>query len=271
MSLLPPGAEFHGQRVVLDAVLRWSRAIPEIRGAFLSGSGASGAMDRWSDLDLGFLCASDEARDALWSRRWDWDVLPWKHRFDADHIKQHFVIWWFEPGVQADMALYLRDELPQPEGAPYRVLWDETGTLEAWAAATALPAPGDPDWSNAWHEDERFWGWTAYCTRHIARDECYHIALEFFALRDILETWAARLAGMSALPGRHTERHVAAPELVRLATLFPRPDRASLRAALLDQIELYHELRARIDPLVVAAWRTRPATHEWVTQLVHEL
>ena len=59
MSILPPDDEIRGQRAVLDAVLRWSRAMPEIRGAFLSGSGASGAMDRWSDLDLGFLCASD--------------------------------------------------------------------------------------------------------------------------------------------------------------------------------------------------------------------
>ena len=271
MSILPPDDELRAHRAVLDAVLRWSRAMLEIRGAFLSGSAASGAMDRWSDLDLGFLCANEEARDALWSRRWDWDVMPWKHRFDAAHVKQHFVIWWFEPGVQADMALYARDELPPPEGAPYRVLWDETGTLEAWAAATTLPPPAEPDWSNAWHEDERFWAWTAYCARHVARDECYHVALEFFRLRDILETWEARLAGMSALPSRRTELRLEAAELARLVPLFPGPDRASLRAALLAQIALYHELRARIDPAVDAAWRTRPATREWVTEFVREL
>lgn len=271
MSASPVPAALPEHRAVLEAVLAWSRAQPELRGAFLSGSGATGELDASSDLDLGFLCADAEARAALWERRWDWEVMDWKHRFDADHVKEHFVIWWFGAGIQTDMALYVPGELPPPEGAPYRVLWDASGSLEAWAEATRLPPPAAPDWSRAWHEDERFWAWTAYCARHVERGECYHIALEFHALRDLLETWEARLSGLAALPSRRTEQALEPARLAELGALFPRPGRAELRRALLEQIELYHRLRARVEAAVAVEWRVDPSVHDWVTGWVRAL
>ena len=75
-------------------------------------------MDQDSDLDIGIFFGNPTDREKTWKNRWDWSVAPWFHRFDADHIKPHFVIYLFESNIKADINLYVQAELPGAGGAP---------------------------------------------------------------------------------------------------------------------------------------------------------
>lgn len=248
-------------RRVLEAILAHFR--PTAVGAWVSGSVARGGMDEESDVDLGVCFSTQEQRLAAWERRLDWEIAPWFHRFDADHVKPFFVIYLFAPKVKADIPLYTLADLPGPDGGPYVTAWDDTGRLREWAK-TAVPAAETVDWSPAVHEDERFWAWLVYSIQHIRRGELYSIASEFAALRDIVEQWQARLEHRARFSTRRAEQLGDTSEL---ADLFPRPERSSLKHALLKLIEIHDRQRADLD----LPWRTSDEARAQIRRWVEEL
>jgi predicted nucleotidyltransferase len=259
--------ELPDHRRVLEAILRYFRADPDAVGAWVSGSLARGDPDEFSDLDVGVCFRDERAREAAWGHRWDWPLQPWFHRFDADHVRPYFVIYLFEAAaeggtpVKADIALYIPGDLPPPEGGPYRLAWDDTEALTSWAART-IDQP--VDWTDAAHEDERFWAWTYYCLRHIQRGELYEVASELWWLRGIVETWRARLAGDPQFRYRRAESHYDVSEL---AETFPAPDRKSLKRALLKLIELHERQRTNVE----ADWRTSDDARRRIHAMVDAL
>ena len=246
---------------MLEAILAHFRRVAP--GAWVSGSVARGGMDEESDLDVGICFDSEAARRAAWDERLDWEIAPWFHRFDADHVKPFFVIYLFTPKVKADIPLYTLDDLPGPEGGPYVLAWDDTGRLHEWAQA-AVSEDEPVDWSPAIHEDERFWAWIVYSLQHIRRGELYSIASEFAALRDIVEQWQARLEGRSRFSIRRAEQLGDTSEL---AELFPRPEHASLKRALQKLIAIHDRQRAQLD----LPWRTSDEARERIRRWVAEL
>ena len=261
-------ADLPDHDALLDAILGFFQT-PGVIGAFVSGSTARGEMDVDSDLDVGIVFESAEARSKVWAERWDWQIAAWFHRFDADHIKPHFVIYLFEPAIRGDINLYLVDDLPPAAGGPFCIVWDDTGALKDWLDALPAREPGLPDWSGAVHEDERFWAWLVYLYNHVHRGEWYLCAFGFPELRDILEQWTARLAGEARFRLRRLESAPWAGRLVG-GDLFPRPDRASLKASMLAAIELQLELRSEIERLGVT-WKTSPQAVAKITRLVESL
>ena len=131
---------------VLQALLAFFSREPGANGCFLSGSTATLKMDQDSDLDIGVLFESAAQREAAWARRWDWQMADWFHRFDADHIKPHFVIYLFEPEIKADINFYIRDDLPKVEGGqhPFSIVWDHQGVLAAWLQDMEAAEPRRP-------------------------------------------------------------------------------------------------------------------------------
>jgi hypothetical protein len=254
-------AQLPGHRRVLGAVLGFfrSRAV----GAFVCGSAARGGMDEESDLDIGIVLPDAAGRDAAWTQRWNWEIAAWFHRFDADHVKPYFVIYLYEPRIKADISLYIPDRLPPAAGGPYALAWDDACGLDEWAQS-AVPPVQSVDWSPAVHEEERFWAWVVYCVQHVRRGEYYAIAADFEPLRNIVEQWQARLAGHPAFTIRRTETLFDTTEL---AQLFPAPDRAGLKRALLKLIDLHDRQRAQLD----FPWRTTESARErirrWVTEI----
>ena len=259
--------ELPDHRRVLEAVLALFRKDEPAIGAWVAGSVARGDTDAYSDLDVGICFRDEPSRVAAWSHRWDWPIAPWFHRFDADHVRPYFVIYLFDAAdrdgtpVKADLALYLENELPPPEGGPYRVAWDDAGLLRDWAARTA---DRHADWALAPHEDERFWAWTFYCLQHVQRGEYYEIASELHWLRGIVEVWRARLAGRARFDLRRAEQSY---DLTDLADTFPAPNRKALQAALLKLIELHERQRAEID----AEWRTSEEARTRIRAMVEML
>jgi hypothetical protein len=248
-------------RRVLEAILAFFRRDRSAVGAWVSGSIARGDGDEYSDLDVG-VCFRDEASlAAAWSHRGQWPIAPWFHRFDADHVRPYLIIYFFEPAVKADIALYLVEDLPPPGGGPYRVAWDDAGILIEWATRGS---DREADWDLAVHEDERFWAWTYYCVRHVERGEYYEIASELHWLRGIVEAWRARLAGHAAFSYRRAESHYDLGDLVET---FPRPERKELKRALLKLIQLQEFQRARID----ADWQTTESARARIKAMVEAL
>jgi predicted nucleotidyltransferase len=253
---------------VLEAILAFFARQPGAVGAFVSGSVASRTADPYSDLDVGILFDGEAARDRVWERRLEWDIAPWFHRFDADHVKDHFVIYLYEPGVKADLNLHVPHDLPRPPGVRFEPLWDETGELVRWAAEVdALPVP-EPDWSEALHEEERLWAWLYFCVRHVERGEYYDIATDFFMLRQIVEAWQARLDGRPVFDSRRVHEREPPALVAALADCFPRPERASLKLAMQRLIEL-HERQRGLAPAL--AWRTSEAARRRIRAMVEGL
>jgi len=267
---------------VLNAILNFFYQTPGVTGCFLSGSTATGQMDVDSDLDLGVVFQDTAQRVEVWEKRWDWQIAPWFHRFDADHIKSHFVIYFFEPTVKADMNLYVNDDLPSAAGGPYHVVWDKTGSLTDWAnalvagatktagATAAKQAVSSPDWREVVHEDERFWAWLFYLYNHVHRGEYYHCAYEFPVLRDIIEKWAARLAGQARFESRRLESATWAGRLLA-CDLFPRPDRVSLKACMVNAIEIQLELRSEIENKMGVSWKTNERAIVKISRMIDDL
>ena len=234
----------------------------------VAGSIATGGADEHSDLDVVVFFTDTVARERAWTARWQWEIAPWFHRFDADHVRPHFVIYLYEPGVKTDIVLNLATDSPTPGGAPYEILWDETGEVTRWVEASNSGRIELPlDWSEAAHEDERLWAWLYYSILHMRRGEYYDLAYDFHMLRNIVETWHARLRGQTFFDVRRV--HEREPDTMReFADLFPRPERASLKRAFRKLIALHEAQRAHIEGV---QWRTSPEGRGRITKWIEEL
>jgi predicted nucleotidyltransferase len=252
-------------QAALDRVEAFFRGYPGVVGMYVAGSIASRLADEHSDLDVGVFFADEDARERAWAERWEWDLGPWFHRFDADHVRPYFIIYLLEPGVKVDIPLNTVDYEPTPAGAPYDVLWDETGDVTRWVdAANSGRIELPPDWSEGVHEEEQLWAWLFYGLLHMRRGEYYDLAYEFHVLRNLVETWHARLQGESFF----RIRRVPADVVREFAELFPRPEREPLKRAILTLIEIHERQRAEIDWL---EWKTSPHTRERIKRWVEEL
>jgi hypothetical protein len=257
---------------VLERIVHFFQGQAGAVGGCVSGSVAVRAADEYSDLDLAIFFADEQARDEMWKKRWDWEIAPWFHRFDADHVRPFFVIYLFEPDVKADLALNLATDPPSPGGAPYEVLWDTASEITKWVEASNAGRQRDlpPDWGDAVHEEERIWAWIYWCARHVQRGEYYDVASDFHTLREIVEAWHARLCGNAFFELRRV--HEREPETMhRFADLFPRPTRESLKQALRVLIEIHDQQREEVDDSLRTGWRTAPEARERIRQLVDGL
>jgi hypothetical protein len=243
----------------------------EINGAFLSGSGASGGMDFHSDLDFGFLCTSEEAKGKIWQERFDLRLPPWFHRMDADHVKPYFIIYLFDPHVHVDLCFYTMENLPPQAGGPFTVAFDKQSQLGDWISEVNNPLIRAPDWSNLVHEEEQFWTWIHYDWCHVGRGEYYDGAAFMGVMRDVLHRWYARLNGDNQFNTRRLEHRGETAFIESMRECFPTPDRASMKAALLNLIKIHNQQRAQVEGLVRPTWKTTQSARDKITHLVREL
>ncbi len=255
---------------VLEAILNFFYTYPGICGCFLSGSVAAKTMDENSDIDLGFLFQDKISRNNAWIDRWNWDMAPWFHRFDADHIKPYFVIYFFEPDIKADIHLFLPENLPPKEGGPYEFVWDTDNHLEQWQTTLKNQDFPLPDWKEVVHEDERFWAWSFFLYSHINRGEYYDGAREFPPLRNIVEQWTARLAGKHEFISRKLETEIYAKDLLQ-NNLFPDPNQLALKTAMKDLTRLQLDLRKTLEKKHGIKWKISQAAISKIRGLIDHL
>ncbi len=228
-------------------------------------------MDFHSDLDLGFLCSSNETNETLWSQRFDWILPAWFHRMDADHVKPYFIIYLFEPHIHVDLAFYIIENLPPQAGGPFTIAFDKESRLNKWIVEVNKPLRVPADWSNVVHEEERFWKWTHYSWCHTGRGEYYDDASSFGIMRGIIQTWYARLKGIEKFDTRRLEQRGETTFIESMRPCFPTPDRPSMKAALLHLIDLHNQQRAEVDRLIGPQWKTTQAARDKIIRLVREI
>ena len=246
---------------VYSELEQYFKSSSSVIGIFLSGSCANDTMDQYSDIDIGIVYDSDKNMETYWALRWDWDLPKWFHRFDADHVRDHFVIYIFEPNVKVDIVLYTMDSLPPPKGGPYRLTYAEDSSLLNWMKKcnekVNLRISSAPlEWEVIIHDDERIWAWLIYCYLHIARGEYYTIAADFFMLRAIVEKWIAYFKYKSTFETRRLEFKFSLKEIEELKNLFPNPERESLVCACKSLINVTITLRKDITSQFGSIWRT---------------
>ena len=246
---------------LLAAILSFLRGVPGATGAFLGGSNARGGMDEHSDLDVGIVFTDAGARDAAWARRREWEIAPWVHAYDADHIRPYFAYFLFEPGIVAELPLYTVDEVREARwGGPYIVVWDETGALEGELQNAVVDAPAE----DLVKQDEQFWAWTLHGVKQARRGEWYSVATGFFVVRELVEAWDARLHGEPRFDVRRLEQR---RDPGRLGELFPSPTREDLKRAFGALIDVHEEQRGRLD----AVWTTTESMRAYVAEEVERI
>lgn len=270
-SALAASAHLRDHNQLLLKIFDFFQAIPEIKGAFVSGSTATGNMDEFSDLDVGFLVSDQRSRDQLWQKRWDWDIAPWFHRFDADHVKPYFVIYFFEPSIHVDLNFYVESDLPSFAGAPYVKAWGDDSAFEKWLAQVNSAPPTSIDWNTLVHDDERFWAWIHYSCSHALRGEYYDSASFMKDLRKIVENWHAKLNGATAFDSRKAESRWSSNFISQMNKTFASPEPASVASAFRTLIKIQLEQRRILSDTKNMRWRTSDSTIEKISGMVNQL
>jgi len=259
-QVLAATANVKEHQELLLKISSFFQKVPGVMGMFVSGSTAAGGMDIYSDLDLGFLCCDEASRAKIWETRWDWDISPWFHRFDADHVKSNFVIYFFKPNIHVDLNFYVEKDLPPPAGGPYVIAWDTSGKMEAWAEKTNRISPAKPDWSHVVHEDERFWAWIHYAASHAARGEYYDTVRFLKDLRFIVETWEARLMGRKEFDSRRAEMRFSSDFISTMSQTFCVPSKKGIQEAFSALIKIQLQQRQKIGQELMVNWRVQPSS-----------
>lgn len=259
-------------RRLMQNVLEYFFNVSAVEAAFVSGSTAAGQMDEFSDLDFGFLIKDQATREQLWSSRWDWNIAPWIHRFDADHIKPYFVIYFYEPSIHVDLNFYIQKDLPPVVGAPYKVAFDRTNKVHEWAkkqncALTALK----PSWDDAIHEDEQFWAWVHYACSHALRGEYYDVAYFIKDIRRIVERWEARRNGLVDFDTRKIESKLSEQFLNKMKLTFCKPDLREIQLAFETLMSVQLSQRSLLEKTLGVKWRTEEKAIKHMTEMVKKL
>jgi predicted nucleotidyltransferase len=161
----------------------------DIQVCFLSGSFGRNTPDPYSDIDIGLVFESAEARERAWNNRREFthSVLAYvpAKSFDAEHIRPYFHIVLFSNGTKADFR-YETVESLQPSGwdRDLKIIKDRIdwapGFLQASASmGKSLPAISGRDLKSL---DERFWVmfWDVY--RQVRRGDTVKPYAEYLNL-----------------------------------------------------------------------------------------
>jgi hypothetical protein len=243
-------------------------ADPRLVGLLATGSGATGGMDEFSDVDLVIVCRdADEPAVHGDLRAFAAGLGPLLACFTGEHVGEpRLLICLFGPPlvhvdlkVVSDTGLDVRVE----DGV---VLWQREDTLDTALGRTAAAWPAaDPQWI-----EDRFWIWVHYGATKVGRGELFEcVDMLAFLRATVLGPLIAQARGRRAAGVRRLER--VAPELVPAleATLgdhTPQGCAAALRAA----VALYRSLRAGAPELAHRTGAER-AVEEYLAEIAQRL
>lgn len=136
----------------------------DIVACFLSGSYGRRQEDGHSDLDIGLLFESEEAREAAWQMRRRFvnsilNYVPVKS-FDAVHVRPYFHAALYSTGTKADFRFETKASLqPNPFDKDLRIIKDSKGWVEQYQVqCTTLGTPMPRISADTLLAvDERFW------------------------------------------------------------------------------------------------------------------
>jgi predicted nucleotidyltransferase len=234
-----PMPEPHGS--FLTVALARLAADRRLVGVALSGSGSTGRMDGFSDIDLVIAVEPDDFAEVLADRpRIGASLGGLLTAFTGEHVGEPrlLICFYGPPPLHVDLKFVaLPDAADRVDDLQVR--WERDGRLSAVLAAppSAPPAP-DPQWI-----EDRFWGWVHYITTKIGRGELFDAIEGLSFLRGtVLGPLALHAAGRPPYGVRRLETY--APALAaELRGSLPRHDAAECAAALRVIVAAYQRLR----------------------------
>lgn len=230
---------------ILDELLRRAREDPTVTAAAVVGSGARGATDQWSDIDLALRL--DEATDPSAA------ADAWSAHLGARYpVADHLDVWsgpalyrvfLLENSLQVDLSFWPASDFAST-GEPFRLVFGE-------ANASRPPPPEDPLVVVGW-------GWlhALHARSALARGRSWQALQMIEGLRDRVITLACRRYGLADHQGRGVDSLPDAVHSALRGTLIGRLDHDTLVSALSTAVALLLDEVGHLDrPL---AERLRP-------------
>lgn len=228
-----------------DALVALAHADSRISAAALTGSGALGREDRWSDIDLALCVSADADRAQV--------IADWTDGMYAEHAAVHHVdvyrgktlfrVFLLLSTLQVDISFWLPAELGA-FGPSFRLLF---GTAAAPATA-AVPTPAELIGMG-------------YARSSIARGRVWQAEYMISAARDQVLALACRRHGVPAAHGRGMDS-------------LPRDVTVPIERGLvesLDIAELKRAFAAVIEALLVETKRSDPGLADRLAKPLREL
>ncbi|GAB3757526.1 nucleotidyltransferase domain-containing protein [Microlunatus parietis] len=219
------------------ALIERARADPDVIAAAVLGSGALGAEDRWSDLDLALRLRPEADHDQV-SERWTAAMIT-EHRA-VDRLDVHaagalYRVFLLASSLQVDLSFWPAGAF-RPHGPTFRLIFGEALPGEA-------PAPPEP---------ERLiglgWLYALHVRSAIGRGRTWQAVIMLDQLRDQVIQLACRRSALPADQGRGADR-LPAPTLAALADARARSvDAAELRRSATALLRCLAAEAAEVDP-----------------------
>lgn len=204
---------------VQDRLLALAESDPAILGAAITGSLATGAGDRWSDLDLAFAVDGDlDAALERWTRRL-YDDFAALHHWDLPSGTSIYRVFLLPDWLEVDVAFTPAADF-RPRGPKWRTVFGETAR-----AAPVPPANHDTLAGMAWHH-------ALHARMSIERRRWWQAEYWISAVRDQTIALACLRLGYPVHYAKGA--HLLPEELTAplIATLVRSLDEAELRSAL---------------------------------------
>lgn len=246
-AAVPDGAMHVGpvlsaaQQEILDSVLAAVRADHRFLGLLAGGSFANGGFDAHSDLDF-ILVVEGAVYPELMAARAKFaaglgNLLA---AFTGEHVgEQRLLVCLFGPDpLHVDLKFVTMSDLDHLVERPV-TLFARTPELDRRVAHADIAWPNHaPEWFEA-----RFWVWTDYTARRLARGELFDAIGALAFIRDeVLGPLLHHVAGRSQRGMRRIEA-LSPAAVAPLAKTLAGHDVAAVTAALIATVDLYLQLR----------------------------
>jgi aminoglycoside 6-adenylyltransferase len=231
---------------MLERILRWGSADPEVRGLALAGSRAGPVRpDDLADIDIQVYARSvsrfEERDDWLEDLGPIWLRVRDEYRDEQARVPTRLVV--FAGGVKVDFALYDARSMSDCIAGrfPIRVLLDKDGAATSAVPRTATRERGQKEFTEL---VEEFWFEAYHVGKYLARGDLWPARSRQEATLErmlaMLE-WRHELVRGSAPPSDGKALSSWAPDLAseRLSRLYPRPVLEGSWQALFEAIELF--------------------------------
>jgi hypothetical protein len=228
-------------RPFVEAAIAAAKADPRVVGLTVGGSGASGTMDEFSDLDFVVVCRDQDHAGVLgdapaFAARFG----PLLSSFTGEHVREpRLLLCLFGPPSRRVDLMFVADRDLDRRVEDGRILWQRDGALDkAYQRAIAVWPIAYPQWI-----EDRFWTWIHNGATKLGRGELLACLEELaFLRRTVFGPLIAQSRGYRPSGVRRLE--LIAPDLVpALAATIGDHSAPGCARALRAAIDLYQRLR----------------------------
>lgn len=219
-------------------------------GLLAGGSLVTGAVDRYSDLDLILVCRPEHRAEIMGERFALAEACGGLlSAFTGEHVGEPrlLICLYGPPALHVDLKFVSLDELGDRTEDP-AVLWERGGQVaEALAGTAPRPHVFEPQ-----RAEDRFWVWVHYAGTKLGRGELFEVIDHLSLMRSaVLAPLLSVLQGLPVRGVRRLEQNLGDSALQLLKNTVPEYSLDSCYRAIKTMIALYRCLRAKLPGLKI--------------------